>query len=255
MTPLAHRIVKELTLPLKDRTYPDQSAPRDLEGIHCFDVSEVSALAAGLGEKMVEVGIPTGVCSFLPFPKVWIETNTFPYGGRAGVRLAILLEEDGGDCAITVFHEDGRSPRARFNLSGIEGSSAEVLAAASSYTGTPAIRETAWIWAILAMINTPRIIGRQQHMPHRGLERRLAKTKGLVGKFPLHAWTELKLRVSTMGTDASGKTHEAHLTGEKCYHWCRAHIRIRLGRLEIVKAHERGNPALGIKRTRYKLAA
>jgi hypothetical protein len=76
----------------------------------------------------------------------------------------------------------------------------------------------------------------------------------LVGKFPLHAWTEIKLDVALPRDASNRQSVEAHYTGTVAYHWCRAHLRIRLGKLEIVKAHERGNPALGFKRSRYRLA-
>lgn len=106
--------------------------------------------------------------------------------------------------------------------------------------------------AALAMINTPRIIGRRQYMPHAGLQRRLAAAKGMVGKFPLHAWTEIKLEVRPP-EEAGDAEHQTYLTGEKALHFCRAHLRVRLGKLEYVRSHWRGNPALGIKQSRYTL--
>lgn len=110
------------------------------------------------------------------------------------------------------------------------------------------------IRACLVMINTPRLMGRKQHMPHAGLERELRRHEKLVGKFPLRAWTEIVLPYGAGPKDASGEpSQEAHLTGEKCLHFCRAHLRYRLGRMEVVKGHWRGNPAIGIKRSRYKI--
>ena len=107
-------------------------------------------------------------------------------------------------------------------------------------------------YAELAMIliNSPHIIGRRQHMPHAGLERQL--TRGLAGgKFPLHAWTEIKLQVAKPVEIDDGEPHEAHLTGRRALHFVRKHIRIRLGQLEYVSAHWRGDPSIGIKRSRY----
>jgi hypothetical protein len=107
-------------------------------------------------------------------------------------------------------------------------------------------------YALLALINTPRIIGRRQHMPHERIEREKLKRLGLVGKYPLRAWTEILLTVAppTIGGDES---HEAHLTGEKCLHFCRTHVRVRYGQIEYVEGHWRGNPALGMKQSRYRL--
>ncbi|QPF81665.1 hypothetical protein IC762_17725 [Bradyrhizobium genosp. L] len=105
---------------------------------------------------------------------------------------------------------------------------------------------------LLAMINTPRIIGRCQHMPHAGLARDLRKRFG-AGRFPLRAWTEIQLKV-TPPEQGEGEA-EAHLTGARALHFCRAHLRVRLGRLELVSSHWRGDPALGIKQSKYRLVS
>lgn len=85
-------------------------------------------------------------------------------------------------------------------------------------------------YALLGMINTPRIFQRIVHQPHAGLQRKMVAAKSLIGKFPLGAWTEILLKVpapeggpkSTSGTDG-------YLSGERALHWCRAHLRYRLG--------------------------
>ena len=107
-------------------------------------------------------------------------------------------------------------------------------------------------YAQLALINSPRFIGRRQHMPHEKIEREKLKTMKLIGKFPLRAWTEILLTVAPP-TIGGSEIHEAHLTGEKCLHFCRTHLRLRHGQLEYVEGHWRGNPALGMKRSRYRL--
>jgi hypothetical protein len=83
------------------------------------------------------------------------------------------------------------------------------------------------------------------------LQKKIAAAKRMVGRFPLRAWTEIKLEVTPPKYD--GTEHEAMLTGGKALHFCRAHLRIRLGRVELVSAHWRGDPSLGLKRTRYSL--
>ena len=109
-------------------------------------------------------------------------------------------------------------------------------------------------YATLALINSPRIIGRQLYYPHMRAERDKLKKLKLVGKFPLRAWTEILLRVATRPEDRSGDDpEEAHLTGERCLHYCRSFLRVRNGFLEYVIGHWRGNPALGMKRSRYRL--
>ena len=49
-----------------------------------------------------------------------------------------------------------------------------------------------------------------------------------------------------------GQRQEA-ITGERCLHYCRTYLRVRMGMLEYVEGHWRGNPALGMKRSRYRL--
>jgi hypothetical protein len=108
-------------------------------------------------------------------------------------------------------------------------------------------------YAFLALINTPRIIGRRQHMPHERVEREKLKALGLVGKFPLHAWTEIVLKVAPPDDRTGEPSTEGHLTGERCLHFVRTFLRVRMGQLEYVESHWRGNPALGMKRSRYRL--
>jgi len=245
MTPLAQRITKELTLPLKDRTFNDEAGLLSrLDDVHCFEVSEVFVLAEQMVSDLEKRGEWLDDYAFLPAPKTWMEINT-----ELG-RIGWLMEQREGSDSIILRLANSQKSNAQ-----IEHLWSGKSAGLNAVVGGEYSRHRRLIIALLAMINTPRLLGRKQHMPHRGLERRLAKAKGLVGKFPLHAWTELKLSISDIGKRADGTEHEAHYTGEKCLHFCRTHLRVRNGRLERVSAHWRGNPALGIKRTRYKLAS
>jgi hypothetical protein len=113
---------------------------------------------------------------------------------------------------------------------------------------------TARSYALLGMINTPRIFQRIVHQPHSGLNRKMVAAKPLLGKFPLGAWTEILLKVpAPEDGPKSVSGAEGYLSGERALHWCRAHLRYRLGQWEIVSDHWRGNPAIGIKQSRYRL--
>lgn len=271
MTPLLQRITRELTLPQKDRTFVDGCGLlSQLDDVHSFEVSSVYELACELAVPMIENALDTRrfnlmeAQSFLPAPKTWIE-RIDGEGNREGF---LLIRDEGSPYA--------RVMTAATSGAGIFGSLADVgglmldppspdvtdklwmtifPTSKSDELGHPIASEahTFILYALLAMINTPRVLGRKQHMPHRGLERRLTRHLG-VGAFPLHAWTELVLSVSPTGTH-DDQEHQAHLTGQKCLHFCRSHLRIRCGRLEVVRAHWRGDAALGIKRTRYKVTA
>jgi hypothetical protein len=108
-------------------------------------------------------------------------------------------------------------------------------------------------YAALALINSPRVIGQRQHMPHERIEREKLKQRRLVGKFPVQAWTEIMLTVAPPDARSGEPASEGHLTGDKCLHFCRTHLRARRGRLEYVEGHWRGDPALGIKQSRYRV--
>lgn len=195
--------------------------------------------------------------AFLPAPVVWLEWAE-PYGGRVGA----LIENIGENVAEVRWIQKAGKGRLQicgmnaFLLRGSDLFHRGAILDCHELKGTEvadvAAERTAWLMAMLAFINSPKIIGRQQHLPHAGLQRKLAAAKGVVGKWPLQAWHEIKLEVRPP-KEAGDALHEAHLTGERAQHFVRAHLRIRLGQLEFVSSHHRGNPALGIKQTKYRL--
>lgn len=264
MTPLAHAIVKELTLPLKNRSLndPDEMLAR-VDDVHCFEVTEVLDVVAELARQYPKHGIRDELM-FLPAPRTWIEHQTdFGYFG-------ILIEDVGAEEWATwrAWGQPKRLGKAerwidvgrkQERLRPLPSPSKPRLHAAALQLNSIFQQNAAelhgceWIRAVLAIINTPRIIGRTTHMPHAGLQKRLARARGLVGRFPLHAWTEIKLKVCPPKVETGDD--EIWLTGHRALHFVRCHLRIRLGQLELVSAHWRGDPALGIKQSRYKLVA
>jgi hypothetical protein len=109
-----------------------------------------------------------------------------------------------------------------------------------------------WSLLVLDLINTPGLIGMRQHDPHRGLARKLAACRS--GSYPLRGWSEVVLKHQTrMAGEAE---HPTGATFHKCLHFVRSHLRhFRDGHVTVIPAHWRGDPALGIKRTRYLVAA
>jgi hypothetical protein len=267
MTPLAQKIVNGLTLPKKDRTFTDRCDLLDrMDDIHCFECTAIEGVVNASAEKF-RASMLDGhdTLAFLPAPRTWIELSSpmvdwdsqKPMGvGRIG-----FLMEDQGDYAMCRMAMDqggkfGSMPGYfRFAL---RGNPDKKHIHMSESMGKYHELFSCWItllYGYLAFINTPRVVGRRQHMPHAGLQRKLAHARGMVGKFPLHAWTEIRLEVTPPKLDRSavGEPHETRLTGAKAQHFCRCHLRIRLGQVELVSAHWRGDPALGIKQTRYRL--
>lgn len=271
MTPVAHKFAKQLTLPVKkrDEHWRDHigDLKRLLEDIHCFECSAaipaVMELRLALGDIPDRSDDYIGTLSFLPAPRTWIEWKL-----EGGDRVALHLSDDHPHDrekwigAILIF-EDGISPlglisrtSGDINFPGGHFAVPTWLKEGAQRSGIPGAEVALYFLAaaqlLLVLINTPRIIGRKQHMPHRGLEKELTKAMGR-GKFPLHAWTEILLDVTKPTEIDDGEPHEAHLTGRRALHFCRAHLRIRLGKLEYVTSHWRGDPALGIKQSRYTL--
>jgi hypothetical protein len=259
MTPLFQKVVKELTLPRRARSFVDPAGMLSmLEDVHCFEVSAVVDIANTLASKMNECGQLDGETTFLPAPRTWIE-----FVDDIG-RVGVLLVERGGNADIVIAVNYGdvfESCDTRCSLQLHTSALAEVSSLPAPNWYTEAILDkdrfsgnvSAPIYALLALINTPRVINRKTHAPHRGLERALLRARGVQGKFPLNAWTEIKLEVRPPH-DCSGEVpEEQHLTGARALHFCRAHLRIRMGRLELVSAHWRGDASLGIKRSRYSL--
>lgn len=238
-----------------------------LPGVHCFDLTEIVPLItqtlsqAEKGSRAIDE-MQDAAC-FLPAPRTFLEWGFNEEGtARAGLLLVGIDENTGeaGNDWAKVFQSSTKEDGSGLQLP---------LGAAFLPLGTPSAKwhefrtigtirsdsevlvMMAWARIALALINTPRIIGRRQHMPQFALEKKLLANKKLVRHFPLHAWTEIKLEVTPTIDCSDAEPVEAHLTGQKALHFCRAHLRVRLGRVEIVRAHWRGDPSLGVKRSRY----
>jgi hypothetical protein len=262
MTPLA-QLLTNLTLDKK--ITPTAAVSRDWfptlqsSDCHCFEVTDVQGLADQLiANHNWQIGADHRL--FLPSPRTWIEwRNDGSYEGDPG-RFGALLEEaqnDRGERRITVnqcVFMAGEISTYTHGIAIIKDDNGPARIVAPLDFSDDERDHVATVMrtycAFLSLINTPRIIGRRTHLPHAGLQRKLARSRGMVGKFPLHAWTEIKLEVATIH-DAGERI--SHLSGGKALHFCRAHLRIRLGQVEIVSSHWRGDPSLGIKRTRYSV--
>jgi hypothetical protein len=260
--PLAHRIAKELTLPLKDRTFQDEGGLlRRMDDIHCFEISAIADLARDLADKYPQYGAPDDLI-FPPAQKTWLELKT-DYG-RCG--FLVIKGSDTGlwdviravECRNGLWKSDEwayRPEQWRLIAYGPTDSDgkrrcADVLNKLTK-SDNQGPHSSDWFRAVFAIINTPRIMSRKTHAPHRGLEKNLIAKQKALGKFPLRAWTEIVLEVNVGKHAAATGTRETHLTGERARHWTRAHVRIQRGRLQVVRDYWSGNAALGIVRSRH----
>lgn len=234
MTPAAFALAKRM-FDIKNVGADERKEIRDLlYGAHFFEVTNVMPLVEQFVHQLSEVKDQKlwnfkSDYIFLPAPKTWIEWKL-----KGGERVAVVLTDQ--ESKTCVWDKDGRryDDRRIDEYEWIKG-------------GAPKNE----IHMLLIMINTPCIVGRRTHHPHRGLERELLNKQKLVGSFPLRAWTEIKLEVTKPPEIDDGRPHEAHLTGQRCLHFCRAHLRVWYRELIFVSSHWRGNGALGIKQSRY----
>lgn len=75
-----------------------------------------------------------------------------------------------------------------------------------------------------------------------------------ISRYVLKAWTEIRLEVHADALREAGETQRT-ITGARAWHWVRGHFRVLkdLGKITFVKAHPRGDPALGFKQKRYRM--
>jgi hypothetical protein len=253
MTPLAHHLAKMSMLPkadrLEHRVFDNAGIVDQLPGAQCFEVSQIIPLWTTLTKKVFEAKNAAHLF-FLPAPLTWIEFET------SGNRQAFLLEriETGALCHSVTKVETGTLTTffGHFPLQAPEPH----VAISSEYDRRFSIEHSAEmaarVYGLLAAINSPKIMGRTTYLPHKGLERALIASRKWTRGFPLRAWTEIKLNVRRP-EPPDHRRSETHLTGRIAYHFVRMFLRIRHGQLEYVRDHHRGNPSVGIKRSRYVL--
>ena len=261
MTPLASFLAKQIIARPKHRASDWRDSGKlaqlttALSDIHCFEVSACVDLMLDMLEHVVadwEPGKTEGLYAdfaFLPAPKTWVEWRD----ARTGLRLAFLFEQVGDwRATATMFCHKWAKPAGQISLTSpyqhsVDGK--QIVPAWAHSTDNYAQDAMAFAHAFLPLLNSPHVVGRHSHMPNRSLERKLVQQ--MAGSFPLRAWTELKLEVNKPIEIDDGAPHEAHLTGSRAFHFVRKHLRFKCGRLEYVKAHWRGDIALGVKQTRY----
>lgn len=255
MTPLAMNLVSSLadgcekirSINLFDSTNvpTNASIASTLADMHCFECSEVLDLALEIF-NLAEDGFRIDPdFTFLPASKTWIEYKT-----ADGPRVGHLLIGEGVTPSQHYTFFEKQNCWVNHGEFYLGDDARSIFNRADNFTRA----YLAIILGCLALINTPKSIGRTQYMPQRSLEKRLIKSRPRVGVFPLNAWTEIKLEARLTPEEMSeAGLHEAHLTGRRAYHFCRSHLRIRNGRLEFVKSHWRGDPSLGTKHSRYRI--
>lgn len=101
----------------------------------------------------------------------------------------------------------------------------------------------------LVCVNSAKSCVRTERLPSEKDRVRAINGASLLGKFPLRAYTEIKL---VPGETVIPDPQHSAATGERAQHFVRAHLRrYRSGKTVLVREHHRGNPALGMCQSRY----
>ena len=195
---------------------------------------------------------------FFPAEMTWIEwVGSVPWYGRE-TRLGMLFVKSAGDDGAPTL-----GTLALFTPPAVPGDRAITHIAVSGMVDLvgagPIIRWTvrdapsacaidarllgAWIGAALALINTPRL---STIVLHDDAGFNAARVKR--GRPPVLSWSEVTLKIDTGDLVRSA---QQPATGQQARHHVRAHMRLRRGRVEIVRPHWRGNPEAGIRHQRH----
>lgn len=230
-----------------------------LTDVHCFEITAAMPLYYELvkiarapgGDEAITSLLRTAV--FMPAPKTWIEH----LGLDKGHRTAVLLVNSPWGIQATMFAK-GHPPGFLGNLStgtGINPPGAPRLPDCIVNLPTEVSADMrALVGIYLAMINSPKVVSRQQHEPHKGLAREVRQHRNLGQPFALLPWHEIKLQVTKPRYIDDGEPHADQITGKRALHFVRRFMRIRLGKLEYVTAHWRGDPALGVHQSDYRVS-
>lgn len=262
MTPLAQRFFRQLTLPKRDRSVLDEGGVLErLEDLHCFDVGAVAGAVNQAIDQEPDKGFRNtihtlGLSAFLPSPRTWLE-YVVPENAQ---RTAVLVEKSADSFVFWLILDE---PLTSYFC----GTFRSHRALEEPYPGFSIGRPVAGTWCddpseieskltrlaietllLLDIINTPGLVALKTVQPHRGFERALRQLG--VGRYPLQAWHEVVIKPGEPAPDDSGETG---LTGRKCLHFTRAHKKRVHGQVRMISHYWSGDPALGIKRTRYRV--
>lgn len=256
MTPLAQHWCRQKLERSRDRKVTDGGRILPfIESAQCFEVSQVKELWTDFAQGLNWVAKNAlREYLFTPAPVSLIEFAT-DSGRRNGWILRDVETRHGaGKMIYGVNQTESKAllwipegPNGRFDFSNFWAYQPRPISSEERHTLEVHLRT---VLAILALINTPQIVGRVTRLPHAGLQKRLRAAAGLGGTtFPLRAWTEIQLRIRDPEREES--VREGWLTGGRALHFVRAHLRLYGGRLIYVRGHWRGDSSLGIRRSRY----
>lgn len=288
MTPSWRELAKRL---LKTRDTADDLWPA--LAAKCFDMRDAQEVAWATGNELIAAfsespqgadwAVDIGERAVMPADNFWIEFPTgFVFwvhrqpdgrwlvfsvaqsdepGDPYRLRMATLMDDGDGLFRVTVDGEfldpQGRKAKALARLEALEalgpleGEDAEYLAEIRSGETDEvprkfAVENVATLMAAVALINSP-AVERVTAEPHRGLAKHLRQGTPYAGA----SATRIVIGATSRRTDGNG----GGLSHPRAYHFCRAHTRLKNGKVERVRAHWRGDRAFGFRIGSYKVTA
>lgn len=167
-----------------------------------------------------------------------------PYASQAG---QLVLKDDFVVCHLPTLCDVLGRDHLRENRSR-DASKRTERAVSESVWGGNDKSELFLALAALLVINSPRSI--EEKVPGSFTLREKARRARirLAGTEIKHTRVLISVGSKALGSDKIGVTQSP-----KAYHFCRAHIRRKAGRIERVRAHWRGDPAFGIRLPSYQV--
>jgi len=247
MTPLAQQYFKQLLLPAHER--PDDPMLMPLDDLHCF---EVSSLWKPVCDTIDNHTIQQTIMALpgphiLPSPTTWLEFD--PYGdGQRHAWLVVELDESWYLFGVTGSLKSWPVVRAIPPI--IDGHQWQFMTQDNPKLSTMmTFSMFAEALFMIEILVTPSLVVKVPHDPHAGFARNF---RNMPGGYPLHAWHEVLINPDAVKevSDAQGR-----ISGKKCLHFVHGHRRtLGDGRTVAVKAHWRGDPQIGLMRTKYRSA-
>jgi hypothetical protein len=251
----------ELCQPLRKRQIVDpENRLKDFGSFAVFDLTRVDSIVAEKGQNCINAKQFPDHLAFLPSRLTWLEFQYYKETERAAV---ILQQADAETllCWHVCYVRDHPFLVQREFIVPIVNTANHKVGTVGWHQDDPLFRAPKdkqeigmcvvdmaiqRVLGALIVINTPRPGDRETFLPHAGLQRKLAAARGIVGKFPLLATTEIRLPT---GAEADQKPEKqaTQLTGQIPFHRVRTH----LWRGRRIEEYWRGNPAVGIKNSRY----
>jgi hypothetical protein len=270
MTPFANQLIAEMTrqdcyefMVKGNETDPTRALHPDITlsamaHSQYFEVSEVIKLAQEMMKNLQQdegLDLPH-TAGFLPAPMTWVEYST----DKIKEGWLLFASEDG---MIQCFPAGYEKEDGTFNLptiSRIAWSAGETTLGAyippsENPEMDPDIRDyllgmSIFVRCCLAIINTPRSFDRETTYGGRQqlkwIKQRGVETDGLRPITTVHLG-----RRSNGPGDGEGSSS----TIGRALHFVRSFFRTRLGRIEFVTGHMRGNAAFGVIRKKYEVHA